>query len=106
METAKFVTIVPDKTRSVFAIKGANMTTLIDDCAVDYYGYTIPENTSHKAKNVIQTLAECGCVEVFFDDDTIDESNELLSFAANYGITVYKRDCSFILCDHPVRKKI
>lgn len=82
------------------------MATLVESRLVDFFGYSIPENTNDKVKNVIQALAECGCVEVVFDDDTIEESNEILSFAASYGITVYNKDCSFILCDQPVRKKI
>lgn len=81
------------------------MSTLVDGF-VCYHGYEIPFDTSDKAKNIIKILSECGCVEVFFDDDTIEESSELLRFAANCGITVYKNDCSLILCDNPVKRKI
>lgn len=73
---------------------------------IDINGYQVPECYSDKAKKVIKTLSECGCVEVTFDDDSIDISNELLVFAADRGIVAYKRDYSIILCDNPVKHNI
>jgi hypothetical protein len=73
---------------------------------IDFYGYQIPVEMNDKSKNVIKTLAECGCVEVFFSDETVEDSGELLRLARDYGITVYKSEYSFILCDNPVGKII
>lgn len=73
---------------------------------IEFYGYHIPSDMGETSKGVIKTLAECGCVEVFFNDDSVDESGELLRFARDYGITVYKGEYSFILCDNPVGKVI
>lgn len=70
---------------------------------VDINGYEVPNCYSDKTKSVIKTLSECGCVEVEFDDDSIDLSNELLRFAADRGLVAYKKDYSLILCDNPVK---
>lgn len=69
----------------------------------DINGYEVPESYSEKSKQIIKTLSECGCVEVEFNDDSINVSNELLIFAANMGIIAYKKDYSLILCDNPVK---
>jgi len=82
------------------------MATLTEADVFDFCGYTIPTDTNQKCKEVIRTLAECGCVEVIFNDDSICESSELLKFAADYGLTVYKDEYRFIICDNPVKKKI
>lgn len=73
---------------------------------VNINGYEVPDNYSEKSKKIIQTLSECGCVEVEFNDESIEISNELLKFAANYGLIAYKKDYSLILCDNPVKHTI
>ena len=78
----------------------------IDKETIEFYGYQISSNMKEPSKEAIKTLAECGCVEVFFSDDSVDESGELLRFAKDYGITLYKGKYSFILCDNPVGKII
>jgi hypothetical protein len=78
--------------------------TCLSENLINFYGYEIPSSTSEKSKIVIQTLAECGCVEVICNE--IDVLKELLSFAKDYGIKAYKEKNSFILCDNPVRKVV
>jgi hypothetical protein len=77
----------------------------LDKEKIDFYGYQIPSDMKERSKEVIKTLAECGCVEVFFRE-SLSENEDLLMFAKDYGITVYKSKYSFILYDNPVTKVI